>query len=75
MCILQHGIDRLTCKSNDAVIAVVAVAAAAAVFINAKLLHQNKITEFNRFLLFAETFSLALGVTHKHASQSHRKLS
>lgn len=36
--VLQRGVDCRTCKSNNVIIA---VAAAAAVFINAKLLHQN----------------------------------
>lgn len=37
--VLQHGVDCRTCKSNNVIIDV--AAAAAAVFINAKLLHQN----------------------------------
>lgn len=57
--VLQHGADCRTCKSNNVIIA---AADAAAVFINAKLLHQNH--QIQSISLVCGNFSRTLDQTH-----------
>lgn len=70
--VLQDGVDCRTCKSNNVIIAV-----AAAVFINAKLLHQNHQTQSISLVcgnFFAHTRSNTDARTRHDPTQNYLKL-